>query len=290
MTALPIVGYWLDNGRTQAEQKQWGEDIRAFIAQMLGGSAEGALVLASDAITPAVASFSVDTEGSTANDNLSTINTTNLPTGSFVMLRSFDNARDVTVKHNTGGSGKIILSDGVDLLLDNTTQYLLLERRGADWYEIFRGYGSNKTSARAFLGLAIGTDVQAYDANTVKKNVANTFSAIQTMAAAARGTPVTLTDGATVTPDFAAGNYFDWTIGGNRTLATPSNLVACQGAVIRIVQDGTGGRTITFSSAYKFEGGTVPTLSTAAGAVDVLVLWLEPGATRLTAALLKDVK
>jgi hypothetical protein len=42
--------------------------------------------------------------------------------------------------------------------------------------------GAGGASARTFLGLAIGTDVQAYDAATVKTNVANTFTALQTFA------------------------------------------------------------------------------------------------------------
>ena len=34
----------------------------------------------------------------------------------------------------------------------------------------------------------------------------------------------TLTDGATITPDFATNNNFTVTLGGNRTMANPSNL------------------------------------------------------------------
>ncbi len=287
MTALPAAGYFSNNSRTQAEQKQWGEDIRNFIAQMIGGAALPLLTLSADSITPATAAFRVTTEGGAASDNLATILTTNLPDGSFIFLRSDDAAKDVVVKHNTGGSGKILLADSADLTLGLTTQWLLLVRNGADWEEVMRGYGNNKAAARAFYGLVIGTDVQAYDANTVKKNVANTFTAIQTMSAAARGTPVTLTDGATVTPDFAAGNFFDWTIGGNRTLANPTNVAASQSGIIRVTQDGTGGRTIAWGSMWKTPGGVAGTLSTAAGAVDLIVWWVEPGATRITYVILK---
>lgn len=290
MTALPAAGYWSDNARTQAQQKQWGEDIRSVIAEMLGGSAEASYTIASGAITPTVGVFSVDTEAAAVTDDLTTLVTTNFPIGRLALLRSVDPARDVVVKHNAGGGAKFIMSDGADLTLDDPTQYLLVQRRGADWYDVLRGYGSNKTAARAYLGLAIGTNVQAYDANTAKLNAVQTWSAIQTIAAAARGTPVSLTDGATVTPNFNLGNHFYWTIGGNRTLANPSNINQGQGGVITITQDGTGGRTISFGSAWKFEGGTIPTLSTAAGAVDELVYYVEQGSSRICAALMKDVK
>ena len=78
----------------------------------------------------------------------------------------------------------------------------------------------------------------------------------------------TLTDGATVTPDLATGNFFTLTLGGNRTLANPSNQVAGQGGCFFIVQDGTGSRTLAFGSEYDFAGGTAPTLTTTASAVD----------------------
>lgn len=78
----------------------------------------------------------------------------------------------------------------------------------------------------------------------------------------------TLTDGATITPDFATGCNFTVTLGGNRTLANPSGLVAGQSGSIFIVQDGTGSRTLAYGTQYDFIGGTAPTLSTAANSVD----------------------
>jgi hypothetical protein len=111
-------------------------------------------------------------------------------------------------------------------------------------------------------GLIIGTDVQAYDADTAKTDVAQSFTAAQ------RGSISTLTDGATITPDFAVANNFTVTLGGNRTLANPTNLTAGQSGSIFVVQDGTGSRTLAYGTQYDFIGGTAPTLSTAANSVD----------------------
>ena len=108
----------------------------------------------------------------------------------------------------------------------------------------------------------IGTTVQGYDADTAKTDTAQTYTAAQ------RGTITTLTDGATITPDFAASNNYTVTLAGNRTLANPSNLTAGQSGSIFIVQDGTGSRTLSFGSYWDFAGGTAPTLTTDASAVD----------------------
>ena len=109
----------------------------------------------------------------------------------------------------------------------------------------------------------IGVTIQGYDADTAKTDAAQTFTAAQ------RGTITTLTDGATVTPDFAASNNYVLTLGGNRTIANPTNIVAGQSGSIFIIQDGTGTRNVaSWGSYWDFQGGTPPTLSTAASAVD----------------------
>ena len=90
----------------------------------------------------------------------------------------------------------------------------------------------------------------------------------QSYTAAQRGAISALTDGSTITPDFALANNYSVTLGGNRTLANPTNLTAGQSGSIFISQDGTGSRTLAYGSQYDFIGGTAPTLSTAASAVD----------------------
>lgn len=81
-------------------------------------------------------------------------------------------------------------------------------------------------------------------------------------------TITTLTDGATITPNFNDSCNFTVTLGDSRTMANPTNLVAGQSGSIFIVQDATGGRTLAWGTYWKFAGGTVPTLSTTANAVD----------------------
>ena len=77
-----------------------------------------------------------------------------------------------------------------------------------------------------------------------------------------------LSDGATITIDMATACHHSVTLGGNRTFAAPSNQVVGQAGSIFITQDGTGSRTASFNSAFKFVGGTAPTLTTTASATD----------------------
>ena len=104
------------------------------------------------------------------------------------------------------------------------------------------------------------------DPDTAVTDTAQTFTAAQ------RGSVTTLTDGATITPDFAASNNFTLTLAGTgRTLANPTNVTAGQSGVIAINQDGTGSRTITsYGSYFKFAKGTAPDLSSGANDLDIL--------------------
>ena len=110
----------------------------------------------------------------------------------------------------------------------------------------------------------------------------------QTFTAAQRGTVSALTDGATITPDFSVANNFSVTLGGNRTLANPTNLVAGQSGCIWITQDGTGSRTLAYGSYWDFTGGTAPTLTTTANAVDCLVYAVQ-SSTKITAQLITNL-
>ncbi len=67
-----------------------------------------------------------------------------------------------------------------------------------------------------------------------------------------------LSDGATITIDMATACHHSVTLGGNRTFAAPSNQVVGQSGSIFITQDGTGSRTASFNSAFKFKGGVAP--------------------------------
>ena len=102
-----------------------------------------------------------------------------------------------------------------------------------------------------------GNNVPLMDGN-------NSYSGQQNFAIA------TLTDGASIAWNLNTQQVAVVTLGGNRALAAPSNQVAGGTYVLIVKQDGTGSRTLSFDSTYKFPGGVDPTLSTGASDVDVL--------------------
>lgn len=89
----------------------------------------------------------------------------------------------------------------------------------------------------------------------------------------------------------ALSNVFTTTLTANVTVApTFSNVKNGQTINWRLKQDGTGSRTMAWPTSFKWPGGTVPTLSTAANAVDLLVVTYFADTGLWLASLVKDFK
>ena len=134
----------------------------------------------------------------------------------------------------------------------------------------------------------IGVTIQAYDADTAKLDVIQTFTANQTVTAEFKAnsynetyTAVTSTSNAT-TVNCEAGNTFSHTLTENTTF-TFSNPPASGTAytmTIEIIQDaGASGYTVTWPASVDFPAATAPTLTATASAVDVFVFTTRDGGT-----------
>tara|TARA_R100000995_G_scaffold84837_1_gene65125 strand:+ start:10000 stop:10551 length:552 start_codon:yes stop_codon:yes gene_type:complete len=75
--------------------------------------------------------------------------------------------------------------------------------------------------------------------------------------------------------DYDTYQNFIVTLGGNITFSNPTTENVGQSGVIVLVQDGTGSRTLSLGTDYETVGGAGITLSTAAGAVDVLPYYVK---------------
>lgn len=81
-----------------------------------------------------------------------------------------------------------------------------------------------------------------------------------------------LTFGASIAVDASTGNAFNLTLTSSAgVLQNPTNPTDGQVIRFRITQGGAGGFTLAYGSAYDFGAAGAPTLSTAAGKVDIVV-------------------
>lgn len=104
---------------------------------LLGGATETELTIATGSITPTQANHNVDTESDAASDDLTNIVTTNIIDNGYLVIRPNNTSRTIVVKDQAGGAGQIHTLSGADVTLDDTIRIMWLQRRGADFYEIY---------------------------------------------------------------------------------------------------------------------------------------------------------
>ena len=97
----------------------------------------------------------------------------------------------------------------------------------------------------------------------------------------------TLTDGSTINWDTSSGQVATVTLGGNRTVAAPTNLKVGT-YILHVIQDTTGSRTLTWNSVFKWTAGVAPPLTTTANARDVFS-FVSDG-TNLYGSFIPDVR
>lgn len=163
----------------------------------------------------------------------------------------------------TNNSSTVAPTTTAQTMLWADTSALVMNMRNAGdtaFIKVFKFTGSTvvpyiQNSAGA---MALGSSI-------VQRTENNTFAKSQ------RGTQVSVTYASTVTLSFNDGNDFYINPGaGNLTIANPSSIASAvgQGGSIWHEQDGTGSRTVSFGSMFKFPAGTAPTATTTASAVD----------------------
>ena len=81
----------------------------------------------------------------------------------------------------------------------------------------------------------------------------------------------TLTDAASISWDASANQVTSVTITDSRTMAAPTNMVDGGVYVLTVIQDSTGGYTMSWNAVFKFAAATAPTVTSTADARDVFV-------------------
>ena len=221
-------------------------------------------------------------------------------TSIFVYLPS-GSGKTYAIKNSV--SANTTASDAVILRVAGQTQGVTVPTGGTGFYF------TNGTSVATLDSLTTATGDSRYatlatnqtitGAKTFTSTVTITGGAVMTSAATFTGSvlvsgpvnvnTVTLTDAASIASSFDDGNTFVVTLGGNRTLAAPTSANIGQSGSIRIIQDATGGRTLSYNTAWQFVSGSAPTMDTSAGAQSILVYSVRSAAT-IDAVMLHDFK
>ena len=205
-------------------------------------------------------------------------------------------ASDAVVLRVAGNAGVTVPTGGTGYFLTNGTSVFSLNAAGIP------GLGTVATKDVGVCATNI-PDTSLSDIRYVRTSVSSSIVAEKTFTASVIFTSAVRMEGLvslsgavksyittlTVAVDFNDANMFMVTLGGNRTLAAPSNATTGQTGSIYVVQDGTGDRTLSYNTAWKFSEGSVPVATTAASAVDLLI-YSARSATTIDAVMLLDFK
>jgi len=199
---------------------------------------------------------------------------------------------DITVKTASGDGVNIPVGSRIAVICDGVSVFSAINPTAFSF--------GTAASANIGTGNTDVPDVSIADARYSQLAAANTFTSTNTFNGLSSFTStttftqvdspiVTLTDAASVAVNFNTGNHFLVSLAGNRTLENPTNGKVGQVGHIYIVQDGTGGRTLSYGDMYNFPSGTAPVLTLISGSVDLLV-FSQRATSVLDAVIIKDFK
>ena len=192
-----------------------------------------------------------------------------------------DAAKTITLK-TASGAGSLVKPSRISQFICDSVSVHPVEAYTSSG-NINSNTNNTFTGTNIFSNLTAFTSAVSFPTSVSVKDLRGTVGSFGTAhvsdtanivnASVTRGimTQVALTDASSIVLNLNTGNNFAVTLAGNRTLANPTNPTIGQTGQIYVLQDGTGSRTLAFGTHYNFSGGTPPTLTTDANAVDLLV-------------------
>lgn len=209
--------------------------------------------------------------------------------GAWARAADFDGVRDVRngtmVLVTDGGSGtdnliyRTIGTDPIDVGTDSIT-FATFGVAGATGAAGTNGAAGHWTATPpSAITLADGDEFTVYDVGSGDAAGVVTAANVQAYLIAKAGawtaqqtfTEATLTDQATIAWAVGAAQHAKVTLAGNRTLANATGIAAGGFYSLRVIQDGTGSRTLSYGAAYLFGDAGAPTFNTAAASEDIML-------------------
>lgn len=153
----------------------------------------------------------------------------------------------------SGNSGKLLSTNGAALSWSSITSSALTD---------FPSQASNS-------GKILTTNGSALSWSSVVLTDIALKNAVNALTVQSYFVEATLTDAATVNWAVSGAQVAKITLGGNRTMAAPTGLQNGAFYSLMVIQDGSGSRTLSWNSVFKWNSGTAPTLTTTANARDI---------------------
>lgn len=272
---IPVIAYVDSVKRIGDTVWYYKAGVKTFAFTDSLGSGGGGGTVTSIATTKGILGGTITTTGTLYVDTTGTSGTA-VASQAWVNNKSYlTGNQTVTLSGDITGSGTTAITTAIGA--SKVTNAMLagsidLTSKVTNVLPIANG-GTNSTATPTAGGIAYGTGTSnAYTAASTAGNPivsggasAPTFEVIAEQ---------TITDGATITFNASNGINQKVTLGGNRTLAI-SNAIAGKVYLLRIIQDATGTRTVTWPATFKWAGGTAPTLTTTAAHYDIITFYYD---------------
>lgn len=247
-----VAGHWINHTMAQLKTALAlaESDVSGLVSDLAGKQASNANLTTIAGLSPGANDFLEYVGGNWANRTPAQVKTTLAITESDVA--------SLTTDLSGKQSSSAYLTDiaGLSPSANDILQYI-------------SGHWANRTMAQLKTALAIA-----------ESDVTNLTTDLAAKLAKAGGTMTgwlapkvsTLTNsGSTVAVDASLGNSFALTLTASTwTISNPTNAVDGQVIRIRVIQDGTGSRTVAWDTAYDFGTSGAPTLTTTLNKVDIV--------------------
>jgi hypothetical protein len=147
------------------------------------------------------------------------------------------------------------------------------------------GWANNVGAAGNSYTNFVGTSANSFANITYAPKISPTFTGTVTIDANIANQ--ILTDGPTINWNTSLGSVATVTLGGNRAIAAPTNL-KIGSYILHVIQDGSGNRTVTWNSVFKWPAGVAPVLTTTGNRRDLFSFVCD--GTNLYGSYLPDVR
>lgn len=214
------------------------------------------------------------------NANGSLLMGTSTNDGSAILNLS-STSKGVLIPRMSTTNRDAISSPATGLLIYNTSTNKFNFYSGSAWTEIGTGSGSGTNNSNAGSGFRLlkpaGQEIKTLFAGPgIAIDSTSNSDGVTISSTGPNYTVQTLTDGSTITWDVSAGVNAQVTLAGTGRTLSITNPTAGHYYTIRIIQDGTGSRTISsWPTNTKWPGGIGPTLSTAASKYDIVTFYYD---------------